>query len=536
MIPSADTSLPVPMMNPLRQDEEEDQQQQEPMPVDIITANQNLSIVIQKEGQNAWDPPPPSPVRTNFTVAPGDFASARQIRIAPPAPKPEPPPPPAPKPPPHFRIPFVYRGSSSAVTIERVPQNLREIARDMRIITDPAAVAIGPYHRFSPRLAMQPAKDAAVEEFCRAARQPREAVHGKMLSLAGAIRRCYDDDVWDCEPENDAALAEMMVSDGCFLLQFVVSMCLDDDPPPEPDALMARPEVYRRTDAIARDIFLLDNQIPWFVLEELMKLRRPSAVPVDKFLALMASAFDIGNIVVADDSSTPLLPQQGGEPDGDRDQPPPPPHLLGLFHRRQVGAPRTQSLRVPSFSSLSSTAVELAEMGVKLSTSKTKKFGDMAMSKRRQPLGIFGELSLAPVILNDLTVCWLFHMAAYEACLGPTRADNFAVSSYISVVSLLVNQPEDVQELRAKGLVVSAYCNEQTLHTFKLMARELHVGHRYYDVFKCLQEYRQERWIWIAVHKFCYNNFKTIVTVLSVAGVLVGLFKTILSLKQPHQG
>jgi hypothetical protein len=49
-----------------------------------------------------------------------------------------------------------------------------------------------------------------------------------------------------------------------------------------------------------------------------------------------------------------------------------------------------------------------------------------------------------------------------------------------------------------------------------------------------LQEYRQERWLWIAVHRFLYNNIKTIATVFSIVGVLAGLFKTILSVKQPH--
>ncbi|RLM61544.1 hypothetical protein C2845_PM14G01810 [Panicum miliaceum] len=74
----------------------------------------------------------------------------------------------------------------------------------------------------------------------------------------------------------------------------------------------------------------------------------------------------------------------GAEPDhGDEQHRPQ--HLLSLFHRRQVGKARTQSLRVP----LSTTAVELAEMGVKLTASGIKRFEDMSMSKRQRGLGIF---------------------------------------------------------------------------------------------------------------------------------------------------
>ncbi|OEL12899.1 hypothetical protein BAE44_0026082 [Dichanthelium oligosanthes] len=89
-------------------------------------------------------------------------------------------------------------------------------------------------------------------------------------------------------------------------------------------------------------------------------------------------------------------------------------------------------------------------------------------------------------------------MATHEACLGAARVDNFAVSSYVSVMALLVNRAEDVQELRRKGVVVSALSDEGTL-------------------------------------RFVYRSLKTIVVMLSVVGVLGGPFKTILSLKQPQR-
>ncbi|PWZ17340.1 UPF0481 protein [Zea mays] len=435
-----------------------------------------------------------------------------------------------PPPPPH--ISFQY---NSAATIERIPYNLQFIVPRNRNVIAPTAVAIGPYHRALPQLSgMQEAKAAAVAEFCRAAGQPLAEVRGKMHSVAGAARGSYaaDGTLVDLD---DGEFAEMMLLDGCFLLQFMASVCRrrDDDP------LISRGEVRRSINAIVRDVMLLENQIPWLVLSSLMQLMPPPAGSVvNDFLLLMASAFHIVGDISNANSQTGL--PAAGELDK-----PPPPHLLGLFHRRQMdmGAVRTQQhqgslLCVPfQLASLSSTAVELAEMGVKLAPSKTKTFGDMAMSKRgrRWPLGLFGELSLAPLVLNRLTECWLLNMAAYELCQPQGDAtDSFPVSSYVTLVSLLVNRPEDVQEMRAKGLVVSVFDDAETLGFFKALAPHLSVGCRYYEVFQFLQEYRQERWLWIAVHRFLYNNIKTIATVFSIVGVLAGLFKTILSVKQPH--
>ncbi|KAL6885636.1 hypothetical protein ACP4OV_010415 [Aristida adscensionis] len=383
---------------------------------------------------------------------------------------------------------------------------------------------------------MEDAKRAAVEEFCRVAGQPREAVLGStVLPLAGTVRRCYEEgDTMIRRVKEDDRLAEMMLLDGCFLLQFMVSMCPGDPgAQAEADPFMSRPEVHGNIDAIARDVLLLENQIPWPVLQALMDLR--PGVPVLKFLDRMASAFDISNS--GTNNPSPISAVDAESRTSQEPPPPPPPrHLFGLFHRRQVGAARTESNRVPVLSSLGSTAVELAEMGVKLTASKTKKFGDMSMAKRRPGLAVFAELSLAPLVLNDLTACWLLNMVAYEASVSATEADNFAVSSYVTLIALLINREGDVQELRAKGIINSTMSDEATLAFFKWAARNLRVGHRYYDIFKRLHEYKQERWMWIAIHGFFYRNIKTIVAVLSAIGVLVGLFKAILSLKQPNRG
>jgi hypothetical protein len=69
---------------------------------------------------------------------------------------------------------------------------------------------------------------------------------------------------------------------------------------------------------------------------------------------------------------------------------------------------------------------------------------------------------------------------------------------------------------------------------FKGLARHLRLGHRYFVLLSKVHDYKRERPVQIAIHRFVYNNFKAIVAFLSIASVLVGIFKTLMSLKQ-HQ-
>ncbi|GJM95399.1 hypothetical protein PR202_ga12130 [Eleusine coracana subsp. coracana] len=63
-----------------------------------------------------------------------------------------------------------------------------------------------------------------------------------------------------------------------------------------------------------------------------------------------------------------------------------------------------------------------------------------------------------------------------------------------------MNRDEDVKQLPTKGIVYSTFSNEETLTLFKWAARHMRVGHRYYQVFECFNEYRNNRYVWITIH------------------------------------
>ncbi|CAN6373334.1 unnamed protein product [Urochloa humidicola] len=118
-------------------------------------------------------------------------------------------------------------------------------------------------------------------------------------------------------------------------------------------------------------------------------------------------------------------------------------------------------------------------------------------------------------------------MAAFET----SRPGSFEINSYLVVIKTLISRVEDVRELRVKG-IVHGFSDQQNLEFFNSLAPHLLVDHAYDKVFEEIEVYKKRRWLRIALYKFLCNNAKTIATVLSIIGVLAGIFKTLLSLKQ----
>ncbi|KAG8086692.1 hypothetical protein GUJ93_ZPchr0010g8107 [Zizania palustris] len=395
--------------------------------------------------------------------------------------------------------------SKKQTKIHRFPVSMRSLGNDGGYVV-PNVVAIGPYHRHHRHLRQaEETKRVAAYYFCRDSGHPAKEVYGRIFSVAGEARSCYDDDATDGISE--AEFAAMMFHDGCFLVQFMLSYTGEEVAP----ALESLINVMTN---IARDVFLLENQIPLLVLHALMEFR---PVLVDKFIVNMALTFymDLGQQVkrrILTLSSITIWP-----------------HLLELLRCCVSGSVSDGESPVVLAPSPTSSAIELGQIGIKLTASRTAELKDMGI--KRGPL--FGKLFLTPFLMGNKGTCWLVNMVALERCIAVTwDANCTAVGSYIAAMAMLMNREEDVHELRAKGLVYGRFSDQETLQFFKTLYKHTHMGPRYVHILQDIESYRRERWLWIACHKFVYNNIKTIVTVFTVVGVLVGIFKTLLNIKQ----
>ena len=171
--------------------------------------------------------------------------------------------------------------------IHRFPGSLRGIGGDNDRYIVPSVVAIGPYHHGAPHLhKMEEVKLAAAYYLCGASGRSTAEVYEKVRSVAGAARGCYDADDPAVVGLGDAEFAAMMFLDGCFLLQYMVA---GGDVEHDATALVLQNRMTLSTGpSIQKDIFLLENQIPWLVLDALAEFM---FVDVRGFVAGMGDKF-----------------------------------------------------------------------------------------------------------------------------------------------------------------------------------------------------------------------------------------------------
>jgi hypothetical protein len=196
---------------------------------------------------------------------------------------------------------------------------------------------------------MEEVKLAAAYNLCRSSGHSTAEVYGKVLSVAGAARGCYDtDDPAVMRVSNAYDFATMMFLDGCFLLQYMVAGGTNE---------MIRRQIMSMGTSIQKDIVLLENQIPWVVLDALAGF-----VPVDvrRFVYRMGGKFQTWTV-------------GGGHGNVDVDHYKPP-HLLGLLRFTVFGCLPEEMLNYHGFvldQSLlprSASATELAQIGVTLTS------------------------------------------------------------------------------------------------------------------------------------------------------------------------
>ncbi|KAK4551210.1 hypothetical protein RGQ29_032463 [Quercus rubra] len=162
-------------------------------------------------------------------------------------------------------------GESNCVCIYKVPPNMRLVKKKAY---EPSIVSIGPYHHGEPRLqAMEELKWRYFHRLFNPKQQhgvELEPVMEAMEKLEEKAQSCYSDEV----KLSKGQFAKMMLIDGCFIIELFKELNQKQNFTQQKLDIDEERSLIKRwmLPTLRRDLIMLENQLPLFVLCELFQL------------------------------------------------------------------------------------------------------------------------------------------------------------------------------------------------------------------------------------------------------------------------
>lgn len=402
--------------------------------------------------------------------------------------------------------------------IQRVPLMLREIESNKKCY-DPVVVSIGPFHHGKQNLApMERFKFSLTRMYAKESEVWVKDLYKKVADVSGDARKCYTEE--SKADFDEEAFARMMFLDGCFLLQFISCIVNNN-----------HDEMKMKSHDMAfvrRDLFLLENQLPFNVLEVLMNAR-----------------FEEGK---GEEMIHTFITQSRPNPEPKRELEPQcvfkfnnffstgqPVHLLELVRSQLIdvkafeGGVCYQKRDWYSYRS----AMELKKVGIHFRPGKSTRYSDIKF----EGTCFSSVLTLPPITIDDLTKSMLLNLVAYEAC--PDTPNDFGVTSYICFMDSIIDHSEDVKELRSNGILQNySASDEEVAELFNAIARDLVPNpHGFLDVKMCIEgHYKNNMKVWIAECKHAhFSSPWTVVAFLAaIFAISLSVIQTVLTAIQTH--
>lgn len=418
--------------------------------------------------------------------------------------------------------------------IYKIPQTLKE---PNKLAYTPCLISIGPFHYGKKKLeSMQKHKLRYLQNFL--ARNTKKT----LLDYLKCINQ-WEEELREYYVENielsSKEFNEMVLLDGCFLIEFFLVWLFDKSD--ETDGIFKKPSLEV---AIMRDILLLENQLPFFVLDGLYNI-----------------AFGDDNLV----SSQVKNPVSATDDDIDdnedkNDVVRPIPTLIDLcclvlVGRREVSEKLNDHqvlhlvdlmrtcylpslLRHPSDDSDEQDNLEfppgverLHDAGIKFEVAKNEQtLLNIEFNK--------GVLSIPRLEMEDHTESLLLNLSAFEQC--HYHFDSYIVD-YVVLMDVLISSLKDVDILMSGGIIENSLGNKEELaEVFNTICRgtTYQANRLYYSrLCKELNAYYNTPWHrWRATLKHDYfSNPWTIISVIAAVMLLIltviQTYCTIISMK-----
>ncbi|OWM85922.1 UPF0481 protein At3g47200-like [Punica granatum] len=413
-------------------------------------------------------------------------------------------------------------------TIYRVPRSMREVYRKAYL---PKLISIGPFHHGERHLrAMEEHKMRYLlrmlgYEFDRGKDQQEgeeseihhlgivrqlEELEAAVRGLEQRARQCYSEFLGI---ETDE-FVRIMVVDGCFVIELLRLYHKFDREEDVDDPIFTTRWMLR---TLQRDLLMLENQLPFLILQELFNLTSTTKEP--SLIDLVLTFFD------------PLLPRDADIPKLDPKEQYD--HMLDVFRssfltsvKGKVTSFGWQQLQSPNNISLVQERQlihcieELQEAGVKVKKRDGFDLLDISFCGR--------VLEIPPLYIDDNTVPLFLNFVAYEQC--DEESEPFFTNFFMFFDSL-INSPTDVDILHKCGIIKHVLgTNKDVARLVNNLCREIvydmdecYLSNQMKEINDYCERYYRNRWhVWWAnlVNEY-FSSPWTLISLLAAISLLV---------------
>ncbi|KAK8494570.1 hypothetical protein V6N12_017060 [Hibiscus sabdariffa] len=394
--------------------------------------------------------------------------------------------------------------------IQRVPPSLWPRKEELVKYFQPRMVALGPLHHGNPvfRRAEQ-TKLILTSLFLLESRTGEEFGFSRIMREIDDLQKCYYHH--DIHGFDDNALAWMLFVDGCAVLYAIYSIIRQVELPSD---LNIQGDVIV---LVSFDIWLLENQLPYRVLKILIEstsdpqpweesirdlIHKVTKPPSERNSALYEDCGDYAHLL--ERFRTQLLVRRGIEESS----------------CSMVGRMLLWSGDIAEDKKTVNSVMDLKESGIQVRRNKTDNIKDISFHCKL-PAGI---LKVPLLVVSEVNACTTMNLVALESC--PDFVNDSSVKAYIRFVSSLIQTPQDVKELRVRGVLQNYLGSEEEVADLFRVCRDLRPDLGNYDhIFRDMERYCNSWFIRIYSDYFG-AKWSLLTFLVAITGLVLTLLQT----------
>ncbi|KAK6286590.1 hypothetical protein POUND7_012769 [Theobroma cacao] len=333
-------------------------------------------------------------------------------------------------------------------SIYRIPACITDLNKKAYM---PQVVSLGPYHHGEVHLIpMEEHKQRALLHFLRRSRKPLEMFVHSLAEEVEKLKESYD--LLDPKWQDDDKFLQLMILDGCFMLEILRSATHTLEDYAQNDPIFSNHGKLHIMPFIKRDMLMLENQLPMQVLEKLVAVDS-NRTKDEEFVNKLILKFCSPNTPVSCLGSCL--------------------HVLDVYRKSLLqdvpGRPRRKRHRKPRSThredgdDIIRSAMELNEAGIRFKKCKTVSLKDITFHG--------GILKLPVIIVDDATESMFLNLIAFERL--HVGAGN-EVTSYIFFMDNIIDSQKDVALLHSTGIIQNALGSDKAVaNLFNSLSKDI---------------------------------------------------------------